>query len=164
MSRLQEYVEEKSVQFVVQMTKLSAKLLIKGIKLFSDDLEKQIQRKKMQRPTGKQTVKQLIGQNQGVSSIDIGSAGLKDFDRIAKKYGVDYAIVKDKTADPPKFMAFFKARDADALTQVVAEYTAKQMKKKSQEKPSVLKALQKFKEIAAAIPGREHEKRKEQER
>ena len=161
---MQEYVEEKTVQLVVQVTKLTSKNLIKGIEMFSKELEKRLESSKNTRPTGKQSVKELIGQNQGVSSIDIGSAGLKDFDRIAKKYGVDYAIVKDKTADPPKFMAFFKARDADALTQVVAEYTAKQMKRDSQEKPSVLKALQKFKEIAAGIPSKEHEKRNEQER
>ena len=161
---MQEYVEEKAVQLVVQVTKLTAKNLIKGIDMFSKELEKRLESSKNTRPTGKQSVKELIGQNQGVSSIEIGSAGLKDFDRIAKKYGVDYAIVKDKTADPPKFLAFFKARDADALTQVVAESTAQQMKRDSQEKPSVLKALQKFKEIAAAIPRKEHEKRKEQER
>ena len=41
-------------------------------------------------PHGKQTVKQLIGQNQGVSNIELTDPSIRDFDRIARKYGVDY--------------------------------------------------------------------------
>ena len=46
---------------------------------------------------GKQSAKDLIGQGQGVSSAEIAKSGLKDFQKIAKKYGVDFAVVKDKT-------------------------------------------------------------------
>ena len=48
---------------------------------------------------GKQTVKQLIGQGQGVSTMDIGDTGVRDFKKIANEYGVDFAITKDKTVD-----------------------------------------------------------------
>ena len=67
-------------------------------------------------PKGKQTVKQLIGQNQGVSNIEINDPSIRDFERIARKYGVDYAVKKDRSTSPPKYLIFFKARDADALT------------------------------------------------
>lgn len=90
--------------------------------------------KKAEPKKGKQSVKELIGQNQGVSSLPVGETGLMDFERIAKKYGVDFAIIKDKTTTPTKYTVFFKARDADAIAQVLAEYTAKQVKK--QQKPS----------------------------
>ena len=116
------------------------------------------------RKHGKQTVKQLIGQNQGVSSLPIGETGLKDFKRIAQKYGVEFAIVKDKTESPTKYLVFFKARDADAISQMLAEYTAKQIKKQSKNRPSILKTLKKFKEIVANMPRKEHEKKKEQSR
>ena len=46
-------------------------------------------------------------------------------------------------------LVFFKARDADALTAAFKEYTAKTDRKK--ERPSVLKKLRKFKEVAADI-------------
>ena len=57
-------------------------------------------------------MKQLIGQNQGVSNIEINDPSIMDFERIARKYGVDYAVKKDRSASPPKYLIFFKARDA----------------------------------------------------
>ena len=112
-------------------------------------------------PHGRQTVKKLIGQNQGVSSIDIANTGIRDFDRIAKKYGVDYAIKKDRSVSPPKYLVFFKARDADALTAAFNEYSAKQMNRS--QKPSVLKQLSRFKELAARIPAKVRQKKLERD-
>ena len=116
---------------------------------------------------GKQSVKELIGQGQGVSSMDIGDSGIKDFKKIANKYGVDFAIVKDKDVEPPRYTVFFKAKDADAITQILKEYAAKQTKKKekaAEKKPSILQKLKKFKDKVAAMPRKDKEKRKEQER
>ena len=56
-----------------------------------------------------------------------------------------------------KYLVFFKARDADALTAVFSEYTAKKVKK--QERPSVLKQLAKFKEMVKnMVPERNRKK------
>ena len=96
-------------------------------------------------PHGKQTVKQLIGQNQGVSNIELTDPSIRDFDHIARKYGVDYAIKRDKANDPPRFLIFFKSRDADALTAAMQEFTAKKIKKA--ERPSVLEKLVVFKDM-----------------
>ena len=95
----------------------------------------------------------------------IGDSGIRDFKRIANKYGVDFAIVKDKDATPPKYTCFFKAKDADAILKVMDEYTKKQVKKKDKaQRPSVLEKLKKFKDIVAKTPRKEKEKKKEQER
>ena len=115
-------------------------------------------------PKGKMSVKTLLRKDQGAQAIDISELGLGDFKRIANKYGVDFAIVKSRHLDPPKYTVFFKARDADAINNVVAEYTAKRLKIKTKGRPSILAKLQKFKEIVAKMPGRAREKRKEQER
>ena len=115
---------------------------------------------------GKQSVKKLIGQGQGVSSMDIGDSGIKDFKKIANKYGVDFAKVKDKEADPPRYTVFFKAKDADAITQILKEYAAKQTKRKekaAEKKPSILQKLKKFKEKVASMPRKDKERRKERE-
>ena len=101
---------------------------------------------------GKQSVKTLIRQGQGVSTIPLADEGLKDFQKIAKKYGVDFALVKDKSQEPPVYTIFFKAKDQDAVTQILNDYAAKQIKKSSVKKTSVLEKLKKFKEIVAAIP------------
>lgn len=156
-----EEVADKSIRLAITTTRLTGRALSKGLQAYLRH-RKEVKAKKAEPKRGKQTVKELIGQNQGVSSLPVGETGLKDFERIAKKYGVDFAIVKDKTATPTKYTVFFKARDADAIAQVLAEYTAKQVKK--QERPSVLKALKKFKELVANMPKKEHEKKKEKTR
>ena len=112
-------------------------------------------------PHGKQTVKQLIGQNQGVSNFELTDPSIRDFDRIARKYGVDYAIKRDKANDPPRFLVFFKSRDTDALTAAMQEFTAKKIKKA--ERPSVLERLAQFKALVEK-PTIDREKRKEQVR
>ena len=97
---------------------------------------------------GKQTVKQLVGQNQGVSNIEITDPSIKEFEKIARQYGVDYAVKKDRSTSPPKYLIFFKGRDADALTAAFTEYTGKKVKKAEKtERPSVLEKLNQFKEL-----------------
>ena len=111
------------------------------------------------KPCGKQTVKQLIGQNQGVSTIESNDPEIKNFERIARKYGVDYAVKKVKTDGKPKYVIFFKARDADALTQAFTEYSRKTVEK--EKKPSVLKKLR---ELSAVVKGKVLERTKEKHR
>jgi hypothetical protein len=89
---------------------------------------------------GKQTVKQLAKQGAGVSNIEISDQNIKAFEGVARKYGVDFAVKKDVSENPPKWIVFFKGRDADALTAAFKEFTAKQLKKTT-EKPSVIEAL-----------------------
>ena len=106
-------------------------------------------------------MKELVGQNQGVSNIEINDPSIKDFERIARKYGVDYAIKRDRSSDPPKFLVFFKSRDADALTSAFNEYAGKKVKQAS--RPSVLQRLASFKELVKnTVVNRE--KRRERER
>ena len=164
---MQEEVENKTVNLAVTTTKLSIRAVIKGLAILYRHHKNKQQKKEMQtdeKPVGKQSVKDLIGQNEGVSSMPIGETGLGDFQKIAKKYGVDFAVVKDKTVQPTKYTVFFKARDADAIGQVLQEYSAKQMKKKSQNRPSVLKTLKKFKDLVASLPKKVQEKSKEHDR
>ena len=167
---MEEEVSKKTVNLAWQTTKLSVRGIYKYVKAYLEQLEKDKVKRKAAKNTpikGKQTVKQLVGQGQGVSSMEIGDSGIRDFKRIANKYGVDFAITKDKTVDPPKYTVFFKAKDADAITSVLKEYAAKQTKrKKSMEKdrPSILQKLKKFKELVANLPHKSKEKIKEPER
>lgn len=163
---MQEYVDEKSINVAIKTTKVTGSVIFKALKAYLRYRKNKMEKNAIQdeRIKGKQSVEELIGQNQGVSSLPVGETGLKDFERIANKYGVDFAIVKDKTVEPVKYTVFFKARDADAIAQVLAEYTAKQMKKQSQNRPSIIKTLKKFKEMLAKMPKKEQEKKKEQTR
>lgn len=156
---MQEEVENRTVNLMISTTKLTWRALVTGYRKFQQYRARVKAGKEV--PHGKQTVKKLIGQNQGVSSIDIANTGIRDFDRIAKKYGVDYAIKKDRSVSPPKYLVFFKARDADALTAAFNEYSAKQMNRS--QKPSVLKQLSRFKELAAGISTKVRQKKLERD-
>ncbi len=96
---------------------------------------------------GKQTVRQLIKQGQGATSMEISNESLKTFEGIAKRYGVDYAVTKDKSVEPPKYTVFFKARDADALQLIVDEYGDRVLNGKT--KTSVLEKLERLKQYVA---------------
>ena len=150
---MQEEVENRTLTLVVSGTKFTGRLFKAAISKYmahrrEKKLEKQRGRDSPVTPKGKQTVKQLIGQNQGVSNIEINDPSIKDFERIARKYGVDYAVKKDRSASPPKYLIFFKARDADALTAAFTEYTGKKVQKAEKtERPSVLAKLAQFKEL-----------------
>ena len=150
---MQEEVENRTLTLLVSGTKFTGRLFKAAISKYmahrrEKKLEKQRSRDSPVTPKGKQTVKQLIGQNQGVSNIEINDPSIRDFERIARKYGVDYAVKKDRSASPPKYLIFFKARDADALTAAFTEYTGKKVKKAEKtERPSVLAKLAQFKEL-----------------
>lgn len=166
---MNEQVSDQTVRLAIRTGKADVRAIIRGLIAWyrHHERKKAVNRMAKDEVKGKQSVKELIGQGQGVSSMEVGDSGIRDFKKIANKYGVDFAIVKDKDVDPPKYMVFFKAKDADAITQVLKEYAAKQTKKKERaekERPSILKKLQKFKEKVASMPRKSKEKRKEHER
>jgi len=161
---MQEEVENRTVNLAISTTKLTARTLLNAFNTWRRH-RKAVKAEKAQeaaeKPVGKQTIKELIGQNQGVSSIPIEKTGIRDFEQIARKYGIDYAVTKDKNATPPKYTVFFKARDADAMTAAFAEYGNRKLR--AQARPSVLKQLHKLAELVAAIPGKVRQKRQERD-
>lgn len=142
---MQEEVENRSVTLAINTAKLTGRTLKNAILKFLEAQKNKSRDSPDPIPHGKQTVKQLAEQNQGMSNIEVTDKNIKSFERVAKKYGVDFAIKKDKSVTPPKYLVFFKARDADALTAAFTEFTAKTVRKA--EKPSVLAQLKKFTEL-----------------
>ena len=164
---MQEEVENRAVNLAISTTKLTARTVVSAVRSYLRHLKSKAAEKQMETdapPVGKQTVKELLGQGQGVSNIDISKTDLRGFEMMARKYGIDYAIRKDASERPAKYLVFFKARDADAMTAAFNEYSLKVLKK--DERPSVLEQLRKFKELVAAIPGKviHREKQREQSR
>jgi len=131
---MQDQVNEKVVAVSVRTTKLTALVLQAAIKQVLAKMK--AQRGKM--PRGKQTLKQLMRQD----------SNIKDFTATAKKYGIDFALKKDATEIPPRYLVFFKGRDADVLTAAFKEFSAKKLTK--EQKPSIKKLLATMKEKAVA--------------
>ena len=155
---MQEEVENRTVSLAIRSSKLTADVLKKAITKYLAYRKEKSKAKAVMKPTGKQTVKELIGQNQGVSNIEITEKNIKGFDRVARKYGVDYAVKKDASGEIPKYLVFFKARDADALTAAFTEFASKE---KNREKPSVIKHLRDLKapEIAKDVAKVRHKEK-----
>lgn len=104
-------IANKSVNIAIKMLKPELDQLMKGLREAVQAPVKAAGKaavNKIHPTTGKQSVKTLIRQGQGVSSIPLADEGLKDFQKIAKKYGVDFAVVKDKEASPPVYTVFFQ--------------------------------------------------------
>ena len=142
---MQEEVENRTVTLAVRSAKLTGDVLKQAISKYLAYRKEKARGKEALsvKPSGKQTVKELVGQNQGVSNIEVTEKNIKGFERVARKYGVDYAVKKDCSGEIPKYLVFFKARDADALTAAFTEYSRKAEKKK--EKPSVIRLIRSLK-------------------
>lgn len=160
---MQEEVENRTINLAISTTRLTARSVIAGIRRYLQHREKVKARKGIRDTAvhGKQSVKQLLGQNQGATNVEIDKDGIRDFERLARKYGVDFAVRKDKSVDPPRYLVFVRSKDADALDAICKEHQARSLTK--DKKPSVLAQLKKFKEMVAAIPRKVREKKQERD-
>ena len=129
---MQEEIEQKSFNIMISTTKLSARTVLRAVKAAF----RLYQSKTSQ---GKQSVRTLLRQNRGVSSVEISKTGIRGLERYAKKYGIDYAIRKDTSEVPPRYLVFFKAPDAEAFHSAFKEYSASLLNK--DKRPSVLAKL-----------------------
>lgn len=119
---MQEEIENKTFSLIINTSKFTERTLAtafaKALKLGWNKAKEHHQAK----PQGRQSVKQLIGQNQGVEQTALADRQeVKAFERYARQYGVDYAIHKG-TSDSGKtrYLVFFKARDRAAIDQQCA--------------------------------------------
>ena len=155
---MQEEVEQRTLTLVINCTKFSGRVLKNAVSKFVAFCRNQKAKKVNVHPKGKQSVKQLTRQGQGVNTMEIDDANLRQFERIARKYGVDYAVRRDTSADTPRFLVFFKGRDADAIMAALKEFSS--AKERKNERPSLLQRLREL----APIPGAQKKKKKELER
>ena len=144
-----EQLNDKAVALTVKGAKITGRALAQAMQAFL---------KKMKEPHnkhGKQSIKSLTKQGASLSNIEITEKNIGSFKRIARKYNIDFALKRDDAESlagdgrSPKWMVFFKAKDADSLTAAFNEYS-KQMLKVKTRKPSMLTKLSIFKALAKA--------------
>ena len=139
---MQEELEQKSVAISIKAGKLTANLLKKALEKALAEMTKSQKNPKIYK--GKQSVKHLVRQGAGVSNIEITDGNIKSFERVARKYAVDFALKKDTSGEIPRYLVFFKGRDADVITAAFREFSAKNL---SREKaPSIRRKLEKAQE------------------
>ena len=109
---------------------------------------------------GKQSYKELKSQGSGLSNIEITDGNIKSFERVAKKYRLDFALKKDSSTKPPTYYVFFKGQDTEMMNLAFKKYLGVQMNKK--DKPSIMKKLMHFKD--AVSKGKNRERAREQQK
>ena len=125
---MQDEVNTKVVAIMIKGGKISAEVLKKALDKFVQEIEKA--QKQMQQPKT-----YLMSQNAAISNIEVTDGNIKSFERTASKYGLDFALKKDVSVEPPSYLVFFKGRDVDVMTAAFKEFSAKTVMQKEQ--PSI---------------------------
>ena len=166
---MQEEVNEKTVSLCITGGKVTVRLLKQAMMRFLVAIEKEkaekARKQQVKEPPdkdyhGKQSLKKLAQQNVQLSNIEITDNNIKAFEKVAKKYGIDFSLKRDKSEDPPRYFVFFKARDV--MTAAFREFTGKTLNKTK--KPSVRKKLQQAIAARSQDKQREREKSKEKQK
>ena len=110
-----------------------------------------------QTPHGKQSVKKLMGHGAATNSIEL-SGDTKVFDRVARKWNVDYSFYK---AGPDKYLLFFKSGQADAITACFSEYSRKVLDKSKSRRVPIREQLKRATEQLATEQPRKKDRVKE---
>ncbi len=103
---MQEEVTQRTVALCVEATKLSAGMLQQAMKKVLDEMQKEVTGHKTKLHHGKQTLRQLMKHNTGVSNIEITDQNIRAFSATAKKYGIDFALKRTPAARYPATWCF----------------------------------------------------------
>ena len=144
---MQDEVNEKVVALVINLGKEGGRLreeaFQKALSKFQEEKKKQKEQSRAKaqekKETGKQSMKSMMKKNTQLTNIEVTEKNIKSFEKIARKYNIDFALKKDKAAEKPKYLVFFKARDVDVMTAAFKEYSKKTELLKN--KPSVRQKL-----------------------
>lgn len=155
---MQEDIENKSVLVIIKGSKITSQALAKALAATARQM-----RKHGDAP-GRKSVKQLA-KGGPLQSIEISDGNIKTFDPVARKYGVRYALVKDASENPPKWLVFFRSKDTDAMTAAFGEFARKTVKRGA-EKPHAREMMREFMETIkhAVIDRTRHKERSGHER
>ncbi len=166
---MEEEVNQRVATMIVSTSKMSAGVLARAMQRFLANEHQAINRHAMEKQAakaqehGKMKFKDLMAQNVGTEDLPIKEYNIRSFDKVAKKYNIDYAIKKDSSEDIPKYFIFFKSRDRASMTLAFKEF----IKKNDEErlKKPMKQKLREYEEMRKKLNiQRSKEKHRHQER
>ena len=107
-------------------------------------------------PPGRQPVRQLMAHGAATNSIEIEAP--RQFDRVARRFNVDYAFYK---TGPDKYLLFFKSGQADAVTACFSEYSKRLLKRSKSSRVPIREQLKRAEDQLAKEKPRKKERVKE---
>ena len=143
----------KTISLAIQTEKLTSNILKIAMQEFlSGRAEKK----------GKMSFGQLEKQSKSkLDSIEVTENNIADFMKTARKYEVDFAIKKDKSASPPKYHVFFSADKTENFKKAFTEY-ASRIAEKSPKRGEI--SREQLKKEAVRVSGLPRKKHKEREK
>ena len=139
----------------MKASKLTARSLAYALRAVGRKIAKEYRASKT--PHGKQSVKKLTAHGVATNSIEL-SGDTKTFDRVARKWNVDYAFYK---AGPDKYLLFFKSGQADAITACFSEYSKKVLNKSKSRRTPIREQLKQGADQLAKDKSHKKERTKE---
>ena len=139
----------------MKASKLTARSLAYALQAVGRKIAKEYRASKT--PHGKQSVKKLMAHGVATNSIEL-SGDTKTFDRVARKWNVDYAFYK---TGPDKYLLFFKSGQADAITACFSEYSRRVMKRSKSRRVPIREQLKRAAAELARQPSHKKERARE---
>ena len=140
--------------YTSQTGKLSARTLAWALRAAG----RKIQKEAHKTPHGRQTVKQLMKQGEATNSLPVEAP--REFDRVARRWNVDYAFYKNGDG---KYLLFFKSKQADAITACFGEYSHRIMDRPRARRVPILERMKRAGELLRQRPQKERAKEAERE-
>ena len=150
-----EYISRRTIAISMKSSKLTARILAYALRAVGRKIAKEYRASKT--PHGKQSVKKLMAHGVATNSIEL-SGDTKTFDRVARKWNVDYAFYK---AGPDKYLLFFKSGQADAITACFSEYSKKVLNKTKSRRTPIREQLKQGADQLAKDKSHKKERTKE---
>lgn len=151
---IQEEINSKIFCVVMKAGRMTTNEFVRAMRKAEQELEN---------PKGKQTMKALVQQGQGVTSVTLNHPDMKAIENTLAKFGVDYAIHHDKANG--EYQIFFKGKDADVISAALKQVMAEQVTKK-EKAPSLAMKMKRIAEelakVATKSKSKEHEHEKSQ--
>lgn len=111
---MQEEMNEKTVSLIIRGTKVTAVVLKDAMKMFLRQTSNRIsngrdgkgasdKQKQVSQPegrTGKTSLRKMMKEGSELSNIEISDENIKSFDKIARKYSMQFSLMKDKSHEP----------------------------------------------------------------
>ena len=147
-------MSRRTIAVYVKAGKLTTRTLALALRAAGRQIRKAHQAH--QTPHGRQTVRKLMAHGANTNSAPVEAPAL--FDRVARKWNVDYAFYQ---VAPDKHLLFFKAGQADAITACFSEYSKRLLKRTKSAKAPIREQIKEAAAEAARQPAQKLERTKE---
>jgi len=144
---MQEQINDKTVALSTKAARMTAQTLERMIRIYLQNRKGAKNKKHTKEPKhGKQSLNSLQKHGVSLSNVEISGDNIGSFNKIARKYNLDFTLKKDDSNSPPRWYVFFKAKDDKALEAAFKEYSKLELPLKAK-KPTILERIVQLKKI-----------------